>query len=100
MRLWLPLLFAALLLIPARSAEALCIYSGVADARTSLGQEYADARWIVRDRVVGAADGAVETGRPNAGMPWTLCQLRVIRSYKGEAPQRIRLFAMRSSGGF
>jgi hypothetical protein len=100
MRLWLSLVFASLLLIPARSAEALCIYRGVDNARTSLGQEYADARWVVRVRVVGATDGEVEAGKPDAGMPWTLYQLDVTRSYKGDALRRMRLFTMRDSGGF
>ena len=99
MRLWPHTVFAALLLTPA-SAEALCIYRGVDNARTSLRQEYADARWVVRARVLGATDGVVEAGLSDAGLPWTVYRLQVVRSYKGELPQQITYFTMRDSGGF
>ena len=100
MRPWLHIGFAALLLIPTASAEALCIYRGVDNARTSVRQEYADARWVVRARVLSATNGVVEAGKPDAGMHWTTYQLQVIHSYKGDPPPQIRFFTMRNSGGF
>jgi hypothetical protein len=100
MRPWPSIVFAALLLTSATSAEALCIYKGVDNARTSLRQEFADARWVVRARVLSATDGVVEAGKPDTGMSWTVYRLQVLRSYKGEPPQRIRFFTTRSSGGF
>jgi hypothetical protein len=100
MPIWLRIAIAALLLIPADSAEALCIYRGVDNARTSIRQEYADSRWVVRARVLSAANGVVEAGKPDAGTRWTTYRLQVIHSYKGQPPRQIRFFTMRSSGGF
>jgi len=100
MRRWPPIAFAALLLAPAASAEALCIYKGVDNARTSLRQEFADSRWVVRARVLSATNGVVEAGKPDVGMPWTIYRLQVVRSYRGGPPQRITFFTMRNSGGF
>lgn len=97
---WSRIALAAFLLTSAASAEALCIYKGVDNARTSIKQEYADAHWIVRARVLSATNGVVEAGKPDAGSPWTLYRLQVVRSYKGKPPQRIAFFTMRNSGGF
>ena len=100
MRPWPHLALVALLLTPAASAEALCIHKGVNHARASIRQEYADSSWIVRARVLSASNGVVEAGKPDAGMPWTLYRLQVVRSYKGKPPERIAFFTMRNSGGF
>lgn len=100
MRRSFPVVFAALLLAPATRAEALCSYRGVDNARTTLRQEYADARWVVRARVMSATDGEVEAGKPDAGMRYTVYRLEVVRAYKGDPPQQIRFFTMRSSAGF
>lgn len=100
MRLWLHTVSAAFLLTTAASAEALCIYRGVDNARTSLRQEYADARWVVRARVLSATRGVVEAGMPDAGMLWIVYRLQVVRSYKQEPPQQITFYTMRNSGGF
>ena len=97
---WPSLAFGALLLIPAASAEALCRYRGVDNARTSIRQEYADARWVVRARVLSATSGVVEAGKPDAGMGWTTYRLQVIHAYKGRPPRQIRFFTQRNSGGF
>jgi hypothetical protein len=87
-------------LTPAATAEALCIYKGVNNARTTIRQEYADASWVVRARVLSATNGVVEAGKLDAGSPWTLYHLQVVHSYKGKPPQRIAFFTMRNSGGF
>jgi hypothetical protein len=97
---WPRIAFAALLLTLAASAEALCIYRGVDNARTSIRQEYADAQWVVRARVLSATSGVVEAGLPDAGMGWTTYRLQVIRAFKGQPPHRIRFFTQRNSGGF
>jgi hypothetical protein len=100
MRRWPLIAFAALLLAPAEPAEALCIYNGLDNARTSLRQEFADSRWVVRARVLSATDGVVEAGKPDVGMAWTTYRLQVVRSYKGGPPQRITFYTQRNSGGF
>lgn len=92
--------FAALLLSSATSAEALCIYKGVDNAHTSISQEYKDARWVVRAKLLHASSGVVEAGKPNEGANWTTYRLEVIHSYKGQPPQQIKFFTMRDSGGF
>lgn len=81
-------------------AAALCSYHGVDNAQTSLAQEFADARWVVRARVIDAQDGIVERGKPDAGMGYTVYTLAVIHVYKGHAASRIRFFTERDSGGF
>lgn len=97
---WPRLALAALLLARSAPAEALCIYKGVDNARTSVGQEYIDSRWVIRASLLSATNGEIEAGKPDAGMPWTLYRLRVVHSYKGNPPQRIVFFTMRNSGGF
>jgi len=97
---WPRMAFGALLLTLTASAEALCTYRGVNNARTSIGQEYADAHWVIRARVLSATNGVVEAGKPDAGMPWTTYRLQVIHAYKGQPPQQITFFTQRNSGGF
>ena len=99
MRTLLPFALAVLLLARAESADALCIYKGVDNARTTVRQEFADARWVVRARVLSAANGVIKE-TPDAGQPWTVYRLQVITSYKGQSPQQIKFFTLRNSGGF
>ena len=82
------------MLFAAARADALCIYGGVDNVQTTIRQEYADAQWVVRTRVISATDGEDE------GEPWTLYRLQVLHVYKGQPPQRISFFTMRNSGGF
>jgi hypothetical protein len=93
-------LFASLALANTGTAKALCIYGGVDNARTSQAQEFADARWVVRARVVGADDGTVEAGNSDAGEPWTRYRQRVIHAFKHNSPGRFTFFTTRDSGGF
>jgi hypothetical protein len=81
-------------------AAALCIYHGADNAQTTLAQEFTDARWVVHARVIGATDGIIERGKPDAGMGYTVYTLAVLHDYKGHAPNRIRFFTERNSGGF
>lgn len=92
--------FAMAAVLASSPAAALCTYNGVDNAQTTLAQEFADARWVVRARVVAAKDGIVERGKPDEGMGYTVYTLSVHHDYKGHAPNRIRFFTERNSGGF
>lgn len=92
-------LTSLMMFVPAR-ADALCLYRGVDNARTTIRQEYVDALWVVRARVISANDGEFEAGSPDAGMRWTLYRLHVVHAYKGRPPQRFTFFTGRNSGGF
>ena len=79
---------------PAYPASALCIYRGIDNARTSLDQEFRDARWVVRARVLSA------TTRWREGAGSTLYRLELVRSYKGTLARRFSFWTQRNSGGF
>lgn len=81
-------------------AESLCIYRGADNVRTTVRQEFADSRWVVRARVVAARNGEAAAGGEEAGERWTLYRLRVLRAYKGRVPRSITFFTTRDSGGF
>ncbi|HEV2748469.1 MAG TPA: hypothetical protein VGW34_14380 [Allosphingosinicella sp.] len=85
----------ALLLVIAAPARALCIYEGVDHARTTIEQEFADSRWVVRARVVSRIDHRRENDEP-----WTLYRLQIVQAFKGSPPPRITYFTLRNSGGF
>lgn len=92
-----PWLIAALLsLAPLTAAQALCVYRGDLDARTTLAQEFADARWVVKARVLSAIDG----GGEEDGAYWTIYRLEVLMPFKGGLPERFTVFTERNSGGF
>jgi hypothetical protein len=80
-------------------ASALCIYDGVDNAKTTIQQELADSKWVVRARVLSAVDGEIRRGG-DAGLTYTLYWLRVIHAYKGHPPARLTFFTTRDSGGF
>lgn len=65
------------------------------DARTTVAQELQDSRWVVRARVVSA-----DYHWADEGPSWTTYTLRVIENFKAPAPDAIRLFTYRDSGGF
>lgn len=96
----LPIAAAFISASMATPAAALCSYKGADNARTTIGEEFADARWVVRARVISAVDGVVEQGKPDAGMAWTSYRLAVVHSYKGPAPNRLKFYTERNSGGF
>lgn len=92
-----PWLIAALLsLAPLTSAKALCVYRGDLYARTTSDQEFADARWVVKARVLSAING----GGTGDVEPWTLYRLEILTTFKGALPERFTLFTERNSGGF
>jgi hypothetical protein len=92
-----PWLIAAVLsLTAAPAAQALCLYRGAMDARTTLQQEFADAPVVVRARVISAVSGG-----PTAETdPWTVYELEVVSTFKGDPPMRVSVFTERNSGGF
>ena len=75
--------------------DALCIYHGIDNAKTSLQQEFQDARWVVRAHVVSG-----DYHWPDEGEPWTLYHLKVVTSYKGTLRSHFTFFTERNSGGF
>jgi hypothetical protein len=76
-------------------AQALCTYDGVDNAKTTLAQEFRDSKWVVRARVVSAADHLSDTTES-----WTTYRLELRRVFKGRPPARLRFFTYRDSGGF
>lgn len=90
------LIAAGLSLAPLTSAKALCVYRGDLYARTTLGQEFADARWVVKARVLSAING----GGEEDGGYWTIYRLEVVTPFKGGLPDRFTVFTERNSGGF
>lgn len=91
---------ASLTALCASPASALCSYNGVDNARTTVAQEFADSKWVVRARVVSAKDGTVERGKPDEGATYTRYGLEVIHAFKGRPPHRMAFFTERNSGGF
>jgi hypothetical protein len=88
-------LIAAITLLAASQADALCIYHGVDNAKTTLEQEFRDSRWVVRAHVISA-----DYHWSDEGESWTLYRLKVVQSFKGKLPNRFTFFTERNSGGF
>jgi hypothetical protein len=85
---------ATVFFLSGSAANALCIHNGKLYAKTTLAQEFAESRWVVRARV--------EEGHSHFGDPtsWTVYRLRVIHAFKGAPPQQFRFYTRRDSGGF
>lgn len=81
--------------LAAQRAHALCIYNGEDNAKTTIGQEFKDSKWVVKAKVVAAEDHFSDEDES-----WTLYRLEVEHAYKGRPPQRLRFFTTRDSGGF
>jgi hypothetical protein len=81
--------------VSAAPAHALCIYHGIDSAKTSVAQEFRDARWVVRAHVVSA-----DYHWSDEDESWTLYRLKVVQSFKGRLSQRFTFFTERNSGGF
>jgi hypothetical protein len=93
------LLVAALLGEPS-SPQALCIYKGELYATTTIAQEYADSRWVVRARVTAQTDSWTDAGPEYDEAPWTTYRIEVVEVFKGDAPRVMTVFTERNSGGF
>jgi hypothetical protein len=85
---------AALSLLLASSADALCVYHGKLYAKTTLRQEFHDARWVVLAEVLSAKDNFDENEA------WTVYRLRTRRIFKGRPQASLSFFTNRDSGGF
>lgn len=82
-------------LMAASPVEALCIYNGVDNAKTTLAQEFRDSRWVVRAHVISA-----DYHWSDEDESWTLYRLRVVQRFKGKLPKHFTFFTERNSGGF
>lgn len=76
------------------AANAFCAYHGELYAKISLQQEYHDARWVVRAKVLSASDWS------RADTTGTVYRLSISNSFKGNAPDHILYSTERNSGGF
>jgi hypothetical protein len=79
----------------AAPASAFCEYRGQLYAETTIQQEFADSRWVVRARLV-----SVTEFREERYFPGTLYRLEVVETFKGSPPRDISLYTQRNSGGF
>jgi len=93
------LMIAALTLAPLSQAQALCLYKGVFSAKTTIAQEFADSRWVVRARVTAQTDSWADA-RIDDEAPWTLYRVEILEAFKGNPPAAMKVFTMRDSGGF
>ena len=84
-------------LVSTPAASALCIYKGKMYAKTTIGEEFRDSKWVVRVRVLAANSQWKDY---TTDVPWTIYSLSVVQSFKGEAPSQITMFTFRDSGGF
>ena len=82
------------------SPQALCIYKGELYATTTIAQEYADSRWVVRARVTAQTDSWTDAGPEYDEAPWTTYRIEVVEVFKGDAPREMTVFTERNSGGF
>jgi len=89
------IVIAAVAPLLATPAHALCIYDGAMYAKTSLAQEFNDAKWVVKAKVE-----AGDYHWANYGPSWTIYTVRVLSRFKGPPVATFRLFTYRDSGGF
>jgi hypothetical protein len=75
-------------------AEALCYYHGTIYAKTTLRQEFRDAQWVVRARVLSAANWQTREERGTA------YRLALLHAFKGKLPSQFNFSTERNSGGF
>lgn len=80
--------------IAATPAHALCVYDGQLYAKTTVAQEFRDARWVVVARV--EREDVHYGGASN----WIIYRLRTVKPFKGAPAKRPRLFTFQDSGGF
>ncbi len=84
-----------LLAVPVSPSYGFCMYKDQLYAKTTLSQEFADSRWVVRAKVLAADDHWSDEEES-----WTIYRLEVLTTFKGAPPPRISLFTYRDSGGF
>ncbi|MDG5493741.1 hypothetical protein [Niveispirillum sp. BGYR6] len=84
--------FSCVFVLP---AHAFCLYHGVFSAKTTIAQEFADSKWVVRARVIAA-----DYHWSDEDDSWTLYKLETVESFKGKLPAKFTFFTYRDSGGF
>lgn len=94
------LVAVAMALAVPSSPQALCIYKGELYAKTTIAQEYADSRWVVRARVTAQTDSWTDAGPEYDEALWTTYRIEVVEVFKGDAPRVMTVFTERNSGGF
>jgi hypothetical protein len=77
------------------SAESLCIYKGKMYAKTTVGEEFRDSKWMIKARVLDA-----DYHWSDDNVSWTLYRVAVVQTFKGHPPNNITVFTFRDSGGF
>lgn len=93
------LMIAVLTLAPLSQAKAVCAYRGELYAKTTIAQEVADSRWVMRARVIGQTDSWRDPRRER-DTPWTTYRIEVLEAFKGSPPPTMTVFTWRDSGGF
>ena len=88
------ILSAGLLAMLPGVAHAFCYYHGKFNVVTSIGQEFRDARWVVRARVLSAKYVTTDDDS------WVSYRLKVVRTLKGRMPATFTFFTTYDSGGF
>jgi hypothetical protein len=92
------MLAATMIAFSAQSASALCIYNNKLYAKTTLAQEFRDARLVIRGRVVSdrrlPGDDSKDTD--DVGQSG----ITPIQVFKGKAPPQINYYTYYNSGGF
>lgn len=94
MRLLSSALIAGSICLISNNAHAACIYNGALYAQTTVAQEFRDARWVVRAKVLSSRNWV---GRNERGTTYTM---RLVRSFKGRIPAQFTVSTERNSGGF
>lgn len=89
------ILIAIAALAGASPAAGFCMYKGELYAKTTLEREFADARYLVRARVLSAVNVSSDEGDS-----WVLYRLSAQDVFKGAPPTAFSLFSFRDSGGF
>jgi len=95
MRRSIAIAVAAVAPLLATPAHALCVYHDRMYAKTSLAEEFHDAKWVVKAKVE-----AGDYHWANYGPSWTIYTVRVLTRFKGPPVATFRLFTYRDSGGF
>jgi len=84
---------AVAVLGPASEAFSLCIYNGELYAKTTLEQEFRDARFVIRGEVLSTE----EIHDPNLGVVY---HVGVEQTFKGKPAADVVDYSERNSGGF
>ena len=88
-RLFIPVV-AAFVAIAGSWAHALCSDKGQMYAKTTIAEEFADSKCVVRAKVLAAADHWSDEDES-----WTIYQVQVLTAFKGNPRSRMQMFTDR-----